>query len=201
MRTSQIGIDLIHSFESFRKKAYKCPAGVWTIGWGSTRIYDRRVIEGDLITESVAELQFYKDLMMFEGTVKDLVFVDLNQNQFDALVSLCYNIGSKNFYRSSVLRYINKEMYDTAGHKFLLWNKAINPKTGKLRVLKGLVRRRNAERELYFSEFHFISNEWASMNLNPKGIMKLWFGWQNRRYTIRPFNMTTIDQILRKENI
>ena len=138
---------------------------------------------------------------MFEGTVKDLVFVDLNQNQFDALVSLCYNIGSKNFYRSSVLRYINKEMYDTAGHKFLLWNKAINPKTGKLRVLKGLVRRRNAERELYFSEFHFISNEWASMNLNPKGIMKLWFGWQNRRYTIRPFNMTTIDQILRKENI
>ena len=127
MRTSQIGIDLIHSFESFRKKAYKCPAGVWTIGWGSTRIYDRRVIEGDLITESVAELQFYKDLMMFEGTVKQYVTVDICQNQFDALVSLCYNIGSRNFHNSSVVRCLNDHDYESSANSFLLWNKATNP--------------------------------------------------------------------------
>ena len=60
MRTSQIGIDLIHSFESFRKKAYKCPAGVWTIGWGSTRIFNRAVKKIDCITENIAKMQFRK---------------------------------------------------------------------------------------------------------------------------------------------
>ena len=196
MRTSQIGIDLIHSFESFRSKAYKCPAGVWTVGWGSTYIDSFPVVKHSEVTKGQAELQFRKDLLKFEGTIKESVTVELNQNQFDALVSLCYNIGSRNFHRSSVLRHINDSCFYMAGDSFLLWNKAINPKTGKLRVLKGLVRRRKAERQLFSAYGDYITDI-----PKPKGIAKLLIDWQNRRYMIKPFNMTTICDILRNEKI
>jgi len=192
MKTSQVGIGLIHSFESYRSKAYKCPAGVWTIGWGSTRIYGRAVRAGDRIKKHVADAQFSKDLHRFEQTIEHWVTVDLNENQFDALVSLCYNIGSRNFQTSSVVRYLCLVEYEKAANSILMWNKARNVKTGKLRVLRGLTRRREAERELFLSTFYYYSNCWASMGLNPNKFVKWWHNWRQRHYEIKPFNMSAL---------
>ena len=147
MTTSQVGIDLIHSFEQFREDAYADSVGVWTIGWGSTRIFDRKVVRYDKITPTQANHQFKKDLAMFEGYVKKFVTVPLNQNQFDALVSLCYNIGQGNLQFSSVIININDGRFWMAGDSFMLWNKARNRRTGKLKILRGLTRSRKAERE------------------------------------------------------
>ena len=141
MRTSQKGIDLIKEFEGFRKEAYLCPGLVWTIGYGHTR----GVHEGDKITEREAEMLLREDLEEAEYVVDRLITAEIDQNQFDALVSLVYNIGSGNFHKSTIRRLINEGCWDIARleHAWKMWNKSNG------RVLKGLVRRREAEFELY----------------------------------------------------
>ena len=138
MKTSQKGIDLIKKFEGCRLEAYRCPAGVWTIGYGHTK----GVQNGLKITQAQAEEFLREDLRIYEQAVESCVKVPLSQNQFDALVSFCYNCGGEALRTSTLLRLLNESKYSEAGEQFLRWNKA----GGK--VLVGLTRRREEEKEM-----------------------------------------------------
>ena len=142
MKTSNKGIELIKRHEGFRNKAYKCPADVWTIGYGHTR----GVNNGDVITEMEGERFLRQDLAHAEAVVNSQR-VDLTQNQFDALVSLVFNIGSGNFTRSTLLRKVKVNANDpTIAYEFSRW------KYGGGKVLPGLVKRRKDETDLYFEK-------------------------------------------------
>ena len=147
MKTSQVGIDLISSFEDTRFEAYDDGVGVWTIGIGTT-VYPNgtKVKKGDSCTLDQAKSYFSHDLKRFEASVNNLVKVPLSQNQFDALVSLVYNIGSGNFASSTLLKKLNAKDYAGAAEQFPRWNK------GGGKVMKGLVRRRDAERALFLKK-------------------------------------------------
>lgn len=139
---TQEGIELIKSFEGLRLKAYKCPAGVWTIGYGHTK----GVKEGDVITEQEAEDMLKKDVVGFEINVRGAVIPNLNDHQYDALTSFAYNVGLGNFRKSTLLRLINSGITarEDITNQFMRWVYAGGKK------LTGLVRRRTAEAELYF---------------------------------------------------
>ncbi|HIE4459354.1 lysozyme [Acinetobacter nosocomialis] len=145
--TSDVGVDLITGFEDTRTTSYDDGVGVWTIGTGTT-VYPNgvKVKKGDICTLEQAKSYFKHDLAKFEKTVNELVTVPLTQNQFDALVSLTYNIGSGAFKNSTLLKKLNVKDYSGAADQFLVWNKA----GGK--VMKGLVRRREAERALFLKK-------------------------------------------------
>jgi lysozyme len=147
VKTSQRGIDLIKEFEGFSAAPYLCPAGVWTIGYGSTRYPDHsRVQPTDKpVTESEAVAILAATLTDYETGVLNLVEVDMTQNQFDALVSFAYNLGLQNLKTSTLLRFMNNGQYAHVAEQFARWNKA----AGK--VLPGLVRRRAAERDLFLA--------------------------------------------------
>lgn len=141
MKTSPKGIALIKEFEGLRLKAYKCPGGVWTIGYGHTA----DVKPGMVISEAQAEEYLKADLIAFEKYLNDLRLA-INQNQFDALVSFIYNVGTGNFSSSTILRKIRANPQDNSiMDEFLRWVYS------KGRVLPGLQRRRLAEMILYFS--------------------------------------------------
>lgn len=139
MRTSSTGINLIKRFEGLKLTAYRCPAGVPTIGYGTTK----NVKLGTTITEEKAEDLLKKDLVRFETAVKTDVRVKLNQNQFDALVSFSYNVGTGALQSSTLLKKLNHGDYKGASQEFSRWNRA----GGK--VLNGLIKRREAEKELF----------------------------------------------------
>ena len=137
MRTSSKGVSLIKSFEGCRLKAYKCPAGVWTIGYGHTI----GVKEGDTITQEQADEYLRNDLAKYEKAVLNYDSIyHFNQNQFDALVSFTYNCGVGNLKN---LTQSGKRTLAQISVKLLLYNKA-----GGV-VLRGLQRRRAAEKELF----------------------------------------------------
>ena len=144
---SEIGLKLIAQFEGCYLQAYLCPANVWTIGIGTT-VYpsNTKVKKGDTCTLDQAHEYLAHDLKSFEKTVNDVVKVDLTQNQFDALVSLTYNIGSAAFKNSTLLKKLNAKDYAGAADQFLVWNR------GGGKVLNGLVRRREAERALFIKK-------------------------------------------------
>ena len=151
MKVNKAGIDLIKRWEGFRAKPYICPAGVPTIGYGTTRYPNgRRVTMNDaVITEQKAEEYLMKDVVRFEQAVRARLTVVLNENRFSAMVSLCYNIGSAAFGRSTLLKVVNAA---PGAHgirdEFMRWTKAtVN---GKKVDLPGLVRRRRDEADLYF---------------------------------------------------
>lgn len=147
MKTSSVGINLITSFEDLELKAYLCPADVWTIGFGTTVYPDgTKVKKGDTCTADQAKAYFAYDLKRFENAVNSGLTVSVNQNQFDALVSLTYNIGETAFKKSTLLAKLNKGDIKGAAEQFAVWNK------GGGGVLKGLVRRRVAERELFLKK-------------------------------------------------
>ena len=139
MKISQEGIDLIKHFEGCELESYRCSANVLTIGYGTTK----NVVEGMKISQHQAEELLMKDLEEFEEYVEDLIDVPLEQNQFDALVAWTYNLGPTNLKTSTLRKVLNKGAYDDVAEQIKRWNKA----NGK--VLKGLVRRRNAEAELF----------------------------------------------------
>lgn len=143
MNFSDKGIELLKKFESLELKAYKDVAGVLTIGYGHTG----DVIEGQEITEATAEKLLRKDLARFENAVQKLVAVPVNQNQYDALVSLAYNIGVKNFKMSTLLAKLNDNDFDGASKEFTRWNKARIK--GVLQEVKGLTNRRLIEQKLF----------------------------------------------------
>lgn len=142
MNVSETGIELIKKFEGCALKSYKCPAGVWTIGYGHTS----GVKEGQTITKKQAEIFLKQDIRCFEITVNNLVNVSLNQGQFDALVSFCYNLGSNNLKNSTLLKLLNKKDYFAAAEQFDRWIYAGGKK------LSGLVKRRAAEKKLFLKD-------------------------------------------------
>lgn len=139
MKTSQNGIDLIKKYEGCVLTAYKCPSGVWTIGYGHTK----GVKKGQKTTKKQAEYILTQDLKTFEKGVLKAVKVTLNQNQFDALVSFSFNVGLGAFKSSTLLKKLNNKDYAGAAAQFARWNKS----NGK--VLNGLVKRRAEERKLF----------------------------------------------------
>ena len=135
-------IPLIKEFEGCKLKAYKCPADVWTIGYGHTD----GVKEGDEITQQEADRLLASDVELFTTGVQRLVHSDINRNQLGALVSFSFNVGLGNLRHSTLLRMVNAGDFVGAADQFLRWNKA----GGK--VLAGLTRRREAERQLFLKE-------------------------------------------------
>ena len=139
MKISQEGLSLIKKFEGCELEAYKCAAGVLTIGYGSTK----DVKEGDSITQEEADELLLHEMDEYEGYVKDSVTVDLDQNQFDALVSWVFNLGPSNLKASTMLKVLNSKEFEEVPSQIKRWNKA----GGK--VLQGLIRRREAEALLF----------------------------------------------------
>lgn len=139
MTTSQAGRDLIKKYEGLRLKAYKCPAGVWTVGYGHTR----GVTSSTEISQSMADLFLQDDIRPLERYINKLG-INFRQGQFDALVSFMFNLGEGNFNKSTLKKKIlaggNDE--DIAA-EFKKWNKA----GGK--VLDGLTKRREEEAEMW----------------------------------------------------
>lgn len=157
---SKVGIDLIKSFEGCYLKAYKCPAGVWTIGWGTTEPIDGvKPHEGMVITQKQADELLIKNLKGYENAVNEYVIYSINQNQFDALVSFAYNCGNGALKTSTLLKKLNAGDVHGAANEFLRWNKA----NGK--VLNGLTRRREAERKLFLKEEEEVVKN-IKINLN-----------------------------------
>lgn len=137
MTTSESGLNLIKSFEGLRLTAYRCPAGKWTIGYGHTK----GVKKGMYISEAVATHFLIQDVQRVESILNSYdVKYHWTQNEFDALASFTFNCGTANLKR--LLKYGTRTKSQIA-NAILLYNKASG------RVLRGLVRRRNAERELF----------------------------------------------------
>lgn len=146
MKISKTGINLIKEFEDLRLKAYYCPAGILTIGYGTTRSKLIKIVPDLVIDEQMAEKLLEENLSYFEDIVNKLVSVKLTQNQFDSLVSFVYNIGDGNFKSSTLLKLLNNGLYKEAANQFGRWNKA------KGKVLKGLTKRRSIESDLFLTE-------------------------------------------------
>lgn len=142
MKISQRGINLIKNFEGLRLKAYKCPAGVWTIGYGHTG----NVRQGQVITKMQAELLLKKDLERFEKAVNEFALIKLTQNQFDSLVSFAFNVGIEAFCKSTLLKIINTGTFKLKEIEIQLMRWV---KDSQGRILKGLVNRRKKEFELF----------------------------------------------------
>ena len=139
MNIGNKGLEMIKHFEGLELGAYKCAAGVWTIGYG----HIKDVQEGDVITEQEADDMLVEELKEYENYINTLVKCDLNQNQFDALVSWVYNLGPANLQASTLLKVLNAGDYAGVPAQIMRWNKA----GGK--VLEGLTRRRQAEADLF----------------------------------------------------
>lgn len=137
MTTSENGLKIIKNFEGLRLTAYRCPAGKWTIGYGHTK----NVKKGMYISEAVATHFLIEDVQRVEPVINSYNSIyHWTQNEFDALVSFTFNCGTGNLKK--LLKYGQRTKSQIAD-AILLYNKA----NGK--VVKGLVRRRNAERELF----------------------------------------------------
>ena len=135
---SEACVTLVKTFEGFVAKAYKCPAGVWTIGYGHTL----NVKPTDVISEPAASALLKEELQDYAAKVDKIVPV-ASQNQFDALVSFAYNLGVNALGTSTLLKKHLAGDYKGAQAEFLRWDKA----GGK--VLAGLTKRRNHEAALY----------------------------------------------------
>ena len=145
MRISQGGLDnLLKKFEGCRLKAYRCPAGILTIGYGHTSAAGEPLVkDGMTITQEQAEEILKTDLGRYEKPVSDLVKVDLEQNQFDVLVDFAYNAGVGNLKISTLLKKVNAGDFDAVPAELMKWTK------GGGKELPGLVKRRQAERALF----------------------------------------------------
>lgn len=148
-KISQKGLELLKKFEGLSLKPYKCAGGIWTIGYGNTYYPNGvKVKETDsLITKEKANEMLAMLLGSYEKAVDSFCRDDINQNQFDSLVLLAYNIGVGNLQRSTLIKKVNLNPNDLSiKTEFLKWNRS----AGK--VLAGLTKRREAEANLYLSK-------------------------------------------------
>lgn len=175
MKASSTVIEMIKSFEGLQLSAYKCTGGVWSIGYGHTK----NVKEGDKISESQAEIYLQIDIQKAENHVNwynNKYAYGFNQNQFDALVSFTFNIGSIDQLTAN-----GKRTKETIGEKIVLYNKAGG------QVIKGLETRRALEQDLFFKEvnenivtkkldlntiLHHVKDNYRILNA-PNGVKKL----------------------------
>ena len=142
MKPSEACIEFIKGFEGFSATAYRCSAGVLTIGYGTTEYVDL----GDTVTEEQACELLRKDVQEAADAVDDLVDVELTQGQYDALTSLIYNIGREAFRNSTLLKMLNQgRAIKDISPQFDRWNKAGG------NIQPGLIRRRTAERKMFES--------------------------------------------------
>lgn len=156
MKTGSRGLALIKQYEGLRLDAYRDSVGVWTIGYGHTaQAGPPKPAAGMRITRREAEAILARDLVDYERAVDKAATRLPRQNQFDAMVSLCFNIGPGNFARSSIVRAFNLGEDNRAAEAFLAWNKA----GGK--VLLGLTRRRAAEKRLFLAQGRTTPAKWA----------------------------------------
>ena len=144
MRMSAAGLDLVKEFEGLRLKAYKCPAAVWTVGYGHTSAAGNPIVTPELvITNDEADQILERDMVQYEDGVRKFVKVELTQNQFDALVDFAYNAGVGALQKSTLLKKVNAGKFDEVPAEFMKWTK------GGGKELPGLVRRRRAEVKLW----------------------------------------------------
>lgn len=137
------GLALVKAFEGLRLTAYRCPAGVWTVGYGSTGPH---VAPGTTVTAAEADALLLVDLQRFQSAVARLVASPLTEGQYDALVSFTFNLGEGALQASTLRAMLNRGEYAGAADQFGRWVLAGGVK------LPGLVRRRAAERALFLSE-------------------------------------------------
>ena len=143
MKISQEGLSLIKKFEGCELKAYLCKASVLSIGYGHTATTH----ENMQIDQKTADKLLEQDILHFEKHVNDLVKVNLEQNQFDALVAWTFNLGGNALKNSTLLKVLNEKNYEGVPEQIKRWNKATVD--GEKQVLEGLVRRREAEALLF----------------------------------------------------
>ena len=142
-KINQAGIDIIKQSEGCRLKAYKCPAGVWTIGYGHTKgVTPNSVFQ----SQDEAEQLLIKDLIEYSSAVEALIVVPLNDNQFSSLVSFTYNVGIGALKNSTLRKKLNTGDYKSVPEQMIKWTK------GGGKILPGLVQRRNLEIELFRKE-------------------------------------------------
>lgn len=139
MKLSPQGLEKLRQLEGLRLNSYQCSAGVWTIGYGSTR----NVVPNMRITKQEAEDRLKRDVVHFEETVSENVQVRLNQEQFDALVLFSFNVGAAGFKKSKLLELLNNSDYNAVPAQLARWNKV----SGK--VNRGLINRRATEIALW----------------------------------------------------
>lgn len=142
MKINNKGLELIKKYEGCRLLAYKCPAGVWTIGYGHTQ----DVKSGMAITKVDAERLLLQDLKRFEEGVEALVKVPLTSNQFSALVSFAFNCGLAALRSSTLLKKLNVGDLNGAAREILRWDK-VNKKP-----VEGLTKRRKEEQKLFLTK-------------------------------------------------
>jgi len=147
MITNQAGLEIIKKFEGWSSSVYRCPAGRWTIGYGSTWYFDGSPItarQAD-ITEEQGEALLRREITHVEKAIGRLIKAELNENMFSAISSWAYNVGTGNMQRSTLRMKLNRGFYEDAADEFNKWRKAGG------RVLRGLVKRRKEERELFLT--------------------------------------------------
>lgn len=147
MKTSEKGIDLLKVLEEgkgFSSKSYICSAGKRTIGYGHVILPDDNIIEP--ITEEQAEDILEKDVSVAENAINKYVKIPLTQNQFDALVCFVFNVGRTNFKTSTLLKFINEQLWDKIPKQFMRW--VYHDK----KLIKGLENRRKIEVRLWKNE-------------------------------------------------
>jgi lysozyme len=150
LHISEAGLDLVTHFEGLYLVAYRCQAGIWTIGWGHTGLIhnDGTVFEGRTITREEARSLMKRDMLKYETGVRKVVKVPLAQHEFDALVAFHFNTGSLG--SSTLLKMLNRGDRPGAAEQFLRWTKV--KVRGRMIVSNGLVRRRNAERAMFLGQ-------------------------------------------------
>jgi lysozyme len=160
VKISEDGINLVKKFEGLHRvqpdgmvSAYRCPAGKYTCGWGATR----GVRSGTKWTKEYCDMRLVEDLADHSKAIKKYVQVPLSQGQFDALTSFVFNLGEGNFRSSTLLKKLNKGLYDDVPEQIMRWNKA--RVDGKLTPLKGLTRRRAAEAAIFSRDAAMPSDE------------------------------------------
>jgi lysozyme len=149
MTINKEGKELIKKYEGFRNHPYKCPANIPTIGYGFTHYGNGESVSmsDEPINKKDADILLDEILEEYEDAVRRNVTAEINQNQFDALVSFTFNLGEGNLKRSTLLKKVNANPDDPSiAYEFKRWNKAGG------RVLKGLKKRRNEEAYLYFNK-------------------------------------------------
>lgn len=151
------GLDLIKAFEGLYLESYQDPVGIWTIGYG----HIQGVKQGMKITISQAEDLLREDLSRYETAVEEAVDITIDDNQFAALTSFCFNLGANSLFKSTLLKLLNQGKIAEAANEFSRWDKAGG------QSLLGLSRRRRAERAL------FLSQSWESfISWKPSTILK-----------------------------
>lgn len=148
MTLSQNGINLIKQFEGFVSKPYQDIVGVWTIGYGSTYCICGAKVTSltKPVTEQFAQFMLEQNSQIYQKGVRDSIKQPMTQNQFDSMVSLCYNIGVGNFTKSTLVKKFNLGDISGAADQFLVWRLAGG------NVSQGLINRRNKERQLFLTK-------------------------------------------------